>query len=160
MGCKSSGTVCNLSKYRSNIWLFVALDYLADGILYWQYRIYDQGIIYVVSITHHALRLDGDIFRTTYMPKWHIWKRAQKVPHIYPRVGSSAIARGSSRFSLMRTFLDEPFSRLTSILSVPVSVQYKFRAIQSTATPSGYWMSLETITSASKQVHGEINLTL
>ena len=85
------------------------------------------------------------------------WRR--KVS-IYPLVGSKVIARGSSRFSLMRTFLDMPFSLLTSILSVPVSVQYKFRATQSTATPSGCWTSLETITSASKQVHGEINCTL
>ena len=84
-------------------------------------------------------------------------KKWQRKVFIYPWVGSNVIARGSSRFSLIRTFLDVPFSLLTSILSVPVSVQYKFRATQSTATPSGCLTSLEIITSTSKQVHGEIN---
>ena len=51
----------------------------------------------------------------------------------------------------MRTFLDEPLSLLTSILSVPVSVQYRFRATQSTATPSGCLTSKATITCTSKQ---------
>ena len=66
--------------------------------------------------------------------------------YIYPLVGSNAIALGSSRFSSIRTLLAEPFSLLTSILLVPVSVQYKFRATQSTAIPSGCFSSLLTTT--------------
>ena len=73
----------------------------------------------------HFLNLKLTIFTTN---KHH---------YTHPRAGSKAIARGSSKFSLMRTFLDDPFNRLTSIRSVPVSVQYKFRATQSTASPSG-----------------------
>ena len=41
----------------------------------------------------------------------------------------------------MTIFLDEPSNLLTSIRSVPVSVQYKFRATHSTARPSG-WLTL------------------
>lgn len=67
----------------------------------------------------------------------------------YPWAGSNANALGSSRLSSMRTFLADPFSLLTSILSFPVSDQYKFRATQSTATSWGYSSLLDTITSTS-----------
>lgn len=66
----------------------------------------------------------------------------------YPAIGSSTMALGSSSFSDMSTFLEVPFRRATSIRSVPVSVQYTLRAIQSTAMPSGLSTSVDTIVSS------------
>lgn len=47
----------------------------------------------------------------------------------------------------MLTILASPLSLETSIRSIPVSVQYRFRATQSTAMPSGFFISETTMSS-------------
>lgn len=54
----------------------------------------------------------------------------------HPLLGNTAIARGSSKLLLTRTLRLVPSRRATSIVLRPVSVQYIFRANQSTASPS------------------------
>lgn len=54
----------------------------------------------------------------------------------YPFLGKTAMARGSSRLLLISTLRQEPSSLDASMVFRPVSVQYRFLATQSTASPS------------------------
>lgn len=60
--------------------------------------------------------------------------------HTNPRKGSRAIDLGScnNSFSFSKTFLNLPSRRETSIVSAPLSHQYKLFPTQSTAIPSGF----------------------
>ena len=57
-------------------------------------------------------------------------------PKTYPFLGKTAMARGSSRLLLISTVRQEPSSLEASMVFRPVSVQYRFLATQSTASPS------------------------
>lgn len=108
------------------------------------------------SSTQHSKQHHSLTFKPPLSPNQYLSHPLQFNSHnikqmAHPWVGSKVIALGSSRWSLIRIFLDEPLSLLTSIRSVPVSVQYKLRATQSTATPSGCLISLVTTTCTSKE---------
>lgn len=57
-------------------------------------------------------------------------------PETHPFLGKTAMARGSSRLLLTSTLRQEPSSLDASMVFRPVSVQYRFLATQSTASPS------------------------
>lgn len=63
--------------------------------------------------------------------------RFQSVQYKFPRIGSTAIARGFTRSVWKRTLRSEPSSLALSILSRPLSVQYIVLRKWSMASPSG-----------------------
>ena len=82
----------------------------------------------------------------------------QILPSItHPATGSSTIARGCSSPSEMSTVRLDPLSLDTSIRLDPESVQYRLRAIQSTAIPSGCITSVGITISCPKTVRKKSN---
>ena len=66
------------------------------------------------------------------------WPRINRL--LYPFSGCSAIARGSSRSSLMMVVMRLPSRSERQMELVPVSVQYKCEYTQSIARPSAVTM--------------------
>ena len=86
----------------------------------------------------------------------------KRISHSYPNNGSTAIALGRPKSFQKRTLRLDPSKLATSILFVfhsasLQSVQYSFLAIQSTASPSGFFKPTE-ITSSTSPVETRIRL--
>ncbi|GBL80519.1 hypothetical protein AVEN_275756-1 [Araneus ventricosus] len=63
----------------------------------------------------------------------------------YPLRGNTMMALGSSRSKSTKVFRLDPSTLDTSITFLPLSVQYKFLATQSTARPSAVTRSVDII---------------
>ena len=71
------------------------------------------------------------------------WEKViEHIHSTYPRAGCTTIALGSSSPVLISSRRLVPLKSDTSIMSVPVSVQYSFLLTQSTAIPSGVSKSI------------------